>query len=374
MQSKNHLVPQPHASILKISPYVGGDITPPGMVRRIALASNENALGSNPSLFETLQEAAQRAHLYPSGDAKDLKITLGEKHGLDPSRLLCSNGSEDILHLIVRTFAGPGDEVIFPQYGFMVYNIATLSTQATPVPFPQPYLTTSVEAILKAVTSRTKVIFLDHPGNPLGTYLSKEDLYHLHAQIPPHIVLVIDAAYAEYLNDLPDYTDGLELAKTASNVVVTRTFSKIYGLAGLRVGWAYAAPEIVQAIMQIRPAFNVNHFAQMAAIKALQDHNRWIEQCQDHVRTWRLWTVKRLTELGLGVQLGYGNFVLVKFPEKGNLSASEAYPYLGKKGILVRPVTAYGLPHHLRITIGKGEEMQELLSHLNDFMTKPQSL
>lgn len=359
--------PFPHDSILNITPYVGGDITPPGMVRRIALASNENPLGPSPSVFPILQDALNRAHLYPSGGASALKRALADQHSLDPDRILCGNGSEDILHLLARTYAGPGDEVIFPQYGFMVYKIATLSVQATPIPFPQPHLIPTVEAILKAISPHTKMIFLDHPGNPLGTYLSRNDLHRLHDHIPPHILLVIDAAYAEYLQDVTDYTAGLELAKASSNIVVVRTFSKIYGLAGLRVGWTYAPYDIIQTVNRIRPPFNVNHFGQMATIAALKDQ-AWVNQCHRYVQNQRPWVVQKFTDLGLEVHPGYSNFILLKFPETGPKTAARAYQYLGEHGIIVRPVASYGLPHHLRITIGRQTEMEELTELLTKFI------
>ena len=352
---------------MAICPYVGGGVTPPGMVRRIALASNENALGASPVVLSALREAVHSPHLYPSGEAASLKAALADHFGLEPARLACGNGSEEILHLIARAFAGAGDEIIFPQYGFMLYKIAALSVQATPVAFPQPHLQTSVESILAHITPRTKIIFLDHPGNPLGTCLSKGELYRLHSQLPASVILVIDAAYAEYLEDTADYTDGIKLAQTAANIVVTRTFSKIYGLAGLRVGWAYGSSEIVQALNRIRPAFNVNSLAQQAGVLALKDQS-WVRHCHDQVQHQRPWLENQIKSLGLIANLSKSSFILVEFPDKNLKNAANAYQFLGKKGIIVRPLTAYNLPHHLRITIGKENDMQELIHTLGRFM------
>ncbi len=359
------MVPQPHPSILKISPYVGGDITPSGMIRRIALASNESALGTSPLVSAIIQQMSGQIHLYPNGGARALKEAIAQAYHLKSDQILTGTGSEELLHLIAKAYAGPGSEIIYPQYGFMVYSIATLCVGAEPVIVPQPHLKTDVDEILKRITPQTKVIFLDNPANPLGCKLSSSELGRLVENVPSHVLLVIDAAYAEYTEG-EDYTSGLEWVEDRPNLVVTRTFSKIYGLAGLRVGWAYTSQPIVDVINRIRAPFNVNSIAQRAAIEALEDQE-WVRQARDHTSLWRSWLQEQLDRLKLNYIPGSGNFVLIDFSQASK-SAAEVYQELGRRGMIVRPTTPYKLPHHLRVTIGKGSEMEEFIEHLQDIL------
>lgn len=355
------MIPQAHSSILKISPYVGGDITPQGMIRRVALASNESSFGPSPRARAVIEQSADQVHLYPSGNASALKEAIAVHHNLKKDQIVTGTGSEELLHLVAKAYAGPGSEIIYPQYGFMVYPIATLCVGATPVIVPQPHFKSDVDEILKRITEKTKLIFLDTPANPLGSKVSASELHRLVENVPSHVVLVIDAAYADYVEH-EDYTSGLEWVEERPNLMVTRTFSKIYGLAGLRVGWAYTSPEICDVINRIRAPFNVNSLGQKAAIEALGDLG-WVQQTREYTIHWRTWLEEQLTKLGLSYVPGAGNFTLIDFT-KAPRSAADIYQELGKRGIIVRPTTPYKLPNHLRVTIGKSDEVVEFVDQL----------
>jgi histidinol-phosphate aminotransferase len=359
------MIPEPHPSILKISPYVGGDITPKGMVRRIVLASNENALGTSPRVRQALDDMMDRLHMYPSGNASALKEAIASLHHLNSRQILTGTGSEELLHLLAKAYAGPGTEIMYPQYGFMVYSIATLCVGADPVVIPQPNFKTDVDEILNRITHKTKLIFLDNPGNPLGCKLTKDDLKRLVDQVPDHVLLVIDAAYAEYAEG-SDYTSGLQWVADHPNLVITRTFSKIYGLAGLRVGWAYASEPVCDIINRIRAPFNVNSLGQRAAVEAIKDQ-QWMEHIKDYTLKWRTWLQDQLARLNLTYIPSYGNFILVDF-SRAPRPAADVYQQLGRQGIIVRPTVPYKLPNHLRITIGKEEELQEFVDQLENIL------
>jgi histidinol-phosphate aminotransferase len=355
------LFPQPKPGILNISPYVGGDITPPGMTRRIVLASNENPLGPSPKVIEAIQQHMKSIHCYPSGNATHLKEVLSAKYGLPQKNILTTGGSEEILQLVARAFAGLGDEVIFNEYGFIAYKIMTLAVGATPVLIPQPTLNINVDNILSAVTDKTKIIYLDTPANPLGCYLSKAEVIRLHQSLPSSVILVLDEAYAEFMVDVADYGDCLDLAQHHQNIVISRTFSKLHALANLRVGWGYCPDGIADVLNRIRQPFNVNGFAQTAAINALQD-DEWACKVFHHVRYWNRWLTQELSQLGYNVLPSQTNFILVQFDKEGPRSASAVYQYLGQNGIIVRPVDVYGLSNYLRISIGLESEMKELIN------------
>ncbi len=355
-------VPVPNSSILNISPYIGGDITPPGFVRRIALASNENPFGSSPKVKEVIKNSVDRAHLYPSGNATDLKRVIAAHHNIDQDWLMVGNGSEDTLHLLARTYVGKGDEIIFGQHAFGLYQIATYAVGATARIVTRENFNLSPQAILKCVTDKTKLIYLDHPGNPVGTYLSKADLLTLVKNVASHVLIVIDAAYAEYLEDRLDYTSGIDLVLDYPNVVMARTFSKAYALAGLRLGWIYAHPTILDAVNRIRPPFNTSSMVQKAGIAAIEDQ-AWVEKTKKHNATCRPWFESEMTKLGLEMIPCYANFSMVNFKDK----CADVYQYLGKGGIIVRPMGSYDLPSYLRITIGQTHEMEELMELLKKY-------
>jgi histidinol-phosphate aminotransferase len=365
------MYPQAHTSIYKIVPYVGGAVTPSEMVHRVMLASNENPFGCSPLVKSVLQSMLDCVHIYPSGTAEELKQAIAATHGLKANGIQTGSGSEELLHLLAKAYAGPGDEIISMQYGFMVYRIATLTVGATPIIVPQPDLSIDVEAILARVTSKTKIIFLDTPGNPLGGKLTKAQLRYLLDHLPESILLVVDAAYAEFAED-SDYTCGLEWVEEKPNLVVARTFSKIYGLAGLRVGWFYGPGAVGDVINRIRAPFNVNSLGQRAAIAALQDQE-WLQKVKDHTIYMRSWMSQELEQLDLPFVPSFGNFILVNFSH-ASLSANEVYLVLGRRGIIVRPMTGYHLENHLRISIGTSEQMEELGAHLKDVLKNKQGV
>jgi histidinol-phosphate aminotransferase len=355
-------VPVPNSSILNISPYIGGDITPPGFVRRIALASNENPFGVSPNAKEIIKNSIDRVRLYPSGNATDLKKAIATHHSINPDWIMVGNGSEDTLHLLAKTYASQGDEIIFAQHAFGLYQIAAHAVGAKAVIAPRENFSLSVQSVLQYVTSKTKLIYLDHPGNPIGTYLSKDALLTLIKKTPSHVLIVIDAAYAEYLEDLSHYTSGIDYVPDYPNVVMARTFSKAYALAGLRLGWIYANPEILDAVNRIRPPFNTSSIAQKAGIAALQDH-KWLQKVKNHNAVRRPWFEKEITKLGLDMIPCHANFSMVNFKEK----CADVYQYLGRSGIIVRPMGPYDLPSYLRITIGQTHEMEELVELLKKY-------
>jgi histidinol-phosphate aminotransferase len=358
------LIPRP--GILDIAPYVGGESAIPGLNRVIKLASNESALGPSPKALAAFHDAAAALHRYPDGSCKALRAALGETFALDPERIVCGAGSDELLGLLARAYAGPGDETLYTEHGFLIYPIATRSAGATPVPIPERDLTADVEALLVAVTPVTRIVFLANPNNPTGTYLSAEQMRRLRKGLPEGVLLVIDAAYAEYV-DARDYRTGVDLVDEFGTVVVTRTFSKIYGLGGIRLGWAYCPPQIADVLNRLRMPFNVSSPAQAAGVAALTDRAA-VEQAQAHNRHWRQWTRDAIRALGLAVLESHCNFVLVRFPAKPGHDAPAADAYLKSRGIIARRVAAYGLPDCLRITVGLEAEMRACVAALADFV------
>jgi histidinol-phosphate aminotransferase len=358
------LIPRP--GILDIAPYVGGESAIPGLNRVIKLASNESALGPSPKALAAFHDAAAALHRYPDGSCKALRAALGETFALDPERIVCGAGSDELLGLLARAYAGPGDETLYTEHGFLIYPIATRAAGATPVPIPERDLTADVEALLVAVTPVTRIVFLANPNNPTGTYLSAEQMRRLRKGLPEGVLLVIDAAYAEYV-DARDYRTGVDLVDEFGTVVVTRTFSKIYGLGGIRLGWAYCPPQIADVLNRLRMPFNVSSPAQAAGVAALADRAA-VEHAQAHNRHWRQWTRDAIRALGLAVPESHCNFVLVRFPAKPGHDAPAADAYLKSRGIIARRVAAYGLPDCLRITVGLEAEMRACVAALADFV------
>ncbi len=351
----------PRTNILKISPYIGGDITPPGMHRRIVLASNESPLGPSPLVLEHLKKDPISLSSYPSGGAHKLRQAIAQVHQLNVDQIICGNGSEEVIHMLAQTFTEKGDEVVSPQYGFMVYRIATLAANATPVFYTQKNLDHQVDEILNVVTPHTKLVILDNPANPLGCIMGKDEMLRLRKELPEHIFLVIDDAYSEFVED-PTYESGLTLFKDHRNVMVLRTFSKAYGLAGLRIGFGHTANhEILDAMNRMRAPFNVNAMGQELASVAVHDQS-WVKKLKNHNTAWINYTRDNIKQLGFEIPPSYGNFVLFHTGSEEN--AQKIYRYLGEQGIMTRPVTGYGLKAHLRVSIGKGDEMEEFISLL----------
>jgi len=361
-------VPTPRPGILGIAPYVGGEAHAPGAGRTIRLASNEGALGPSPKAMAAYAALSGEIHRYPDGGSTALREALGRRYGIDPARIICGAGSDELLNLIAKSYAGPGDEVLYSAHGFLMYPIAAKAVGATPVTAPETNLTADVDALLARVTDRTRILFLANPNNPTGSMLTRDEVRRLHAGLPPSVLLVIDAAYAEYL-DRPDYSSGLELVDEAANVVVTRTFSKIHALGGLRLGWAYCPPDVADVLNRVRGPFNVASAAQAAGIAALEDV-AFTETSRVHNETWRAWFTDEVRTLGLTVHPSVANFVLVSFKGQtpGKDDAEAARQFLKARGILVRQMNAYGLPDCLRVTIGTEEEMRTVVSVLREFL------
>ncbi len=360
--------PQPRPGILEIAAYVGGESAVPGVDRVMKLSSNEGALGPSPKAMHAYAELAVDLHRYPDGGAVALRDALAARWRLDPACLVCGAGSDELIGLIVKSYVGQGDEVLFCAHGFLMYAIAAKSVGATPVTAPEkPGFVMDVDALLAAVTPRTRLVFLANPNNPTGTYLPASEVARLHAGLPASVLLVIDAAYAEYVGD-PDYTAGAELVARAQNVVMLRTFSKIYGMAALRLGWAYCSPAVADVLNRVRGPFNVGAAAQLAGAAALADED-FVTAARAHNDIWLPWLTERLTAAGLDVVPSVGNFLLVRFPG-GALSADAGYDHMAARGIIVRKMGAYRLPDYLRITVGAEDEVRAVADALTSFMRR----
>jgi histidinol-phosphate aminotransferase len=356
----------PRPGILDIAPYVGGESAIAGVNRVIRLASNENPLGPSPRAVAAYEALKGELHRYPDGAAKTLRETIAEVEGLEAARIVCGAGSDELIALLVRGYAGPGDEVLYSAHGFLMYAISAKSVGAVPVTAPERDLTADVDALLAHVTGKTRLVFLANPNNPTGSYLPAAELRRLRDGLPDGVLLVIDAAYAEYVT-AGDYEAGAKLVEDGGNVVMTRTFSKIHGLAALRLGWAYCPPAVADVLNRLRGPFNVSQAAQAAGVAALKDRAH-VETSRSHNARWRDWFIEAVRELGLQPYPSAGNFILVGFPEDPARSADAALEHLKSRGVLVRRMAAYGLPDCLRITIGLEDETRAVAEALADFM------
>lgn len=360
--------PIPRPGILGIAPYVGGESHAPGAARLVRLASNEGAFGASPKAMEAYRALADQVHRYPDGGSTRLREVIGGHFSLEPDRIVCGAGSDELLGLLAKAYAGPGDEVLYSAHGFLMYPIAAQTVGATPVAAPERDLRADVDALLARVTERTRILFLANPNNPTGSYLTAGELARLHSGLPGHVLLVIDAAYAEYITQ-DDYSSGIELVRAHDNVVMTRTFSKIFGLGALRLGWAYCSAPVADVLNRVRNPFNVSAAAQAAGAAALEDRE-FLDRSRTHNASCRAWLSQRLTDLGLTVHPSVANFVLVSFAGlgSGKNDAEAARQFLKRQGILVRQMGAYGLPDCLRITIGQDEEMRAVVDALARFI------
>ncbi len=358
------LRPQPRANILDIDAYTPGRSAAPGAGRTFKLSSNESPLGPSPRAIEAYAEAARTLALYPDGGSQALKDAVAARYRLDPAGLMFGNGSDELLALIAQTFLSPGDEGVHSQFGFLSYPIAIRAAGAVPVVAPERDLIADVEALLARVTDRTRVVFLANPNNPTGAMLGREALARLHAGLPLQTLLVLDAAYAEYVSDA-DYEPGRELVEAHENVVMTRTFSKAYGLAGVRLGWMYARPYVIDAVNRIRGPFNVNAAAQAAGVAALAD-GAHLEKAVAHNAKWLPWLRERLHGLGLTSAPSAGNFLLVRFRDARE--AAEADAALTAAGFMLRAMGAYGLPDYLRLSVGDAEANVGVVAALKRFL------
>lgn len=358
--------PQPRSAIQGIAPYVPGRSTIEGVSKIFKLSSNEGALGASPKALAAYRAAAEEIWRYPDGDSTALRAAIGARFGLDPARIVCGCGSGDVLLLLAQAYASPGDEIVYSAHGFLLYPIAARAAGATPIRVPETNLTASVDAMLAAVTPKTRVVFLANPNNPTGTYLPGDELRRLRAGLRDDILLVVDAAYAEYAR-ADDYSTGRELVDAGENSVMLRTFSKFFGLAGLRLGWAYCPPAVADVVNRIRGPFNVALPTQAAAIAALGDEE-FAAASKAHNDRWLPWFTDELRALGLDVTPSNANFVLVRFPADPRRNADAADAHLNKDGVIVRKVRAYGLPDGLRITIGTEAELRAARDSLAAFM------
>jgi len=361
--------PQPRPGVLDIAAYVPGKSSAPGVEKVFKLSSNETPLGPSPKAVAAYKAAAAHLEEYPDGSARDLREAIGRAFGLDPDRIVCGAGSDDLLHLLAYAYLADGDEAIYTRHGFLIYPIATLGTGAKAIPVAEKDYTASVDTILAAVTKRTKMVFLANPNNPTGTYVPFDEVRRLRRGLPAHVLLVLDAAYAEYVRR-NDYEAGIELVATSENVVMCRTFSKIYGLAALRLGWMFGPAHVVDAVNRIRGPFNVSDAAIAAGVAAIED-TAHVERSREHNSQWLAWLTQEIGQLGLKVTPSVANFVLIHFPETKGRTATDADEFLTARGLILRQVSAYKLPNALRMSVGTEEANRLVVAALQEFLGKP---
>lgn len=352
--------PTPKHYLDAISPYVGGKSKGASGAPVIKLSSNENPFGCSPKALAAYNATADKLFRYPEDGCASLREAIQAQHGFAPDQLICGAGSDDIIRMIIHAYAGVGDEVLFPEHAFLMYRIYTQQTGATPVTAPEKNLTTDVDALLAAVTANTRIVFVANPNNPTGSYIPSSEIHRLRAALRDDIILVLDGAYTEYMH-AADYTDGSELVAT-SNTLITRTFSKVYGLPALRVGWGYAPKPIIDAMYKVRGPFNVSQPAINAAIAALSDQE-FIATCVQQNAQQREVLGAAFSKMGLHVYPSYGNFILIECGDK----APAINQHLLSRNIIIREVANYGLPHALRISIGTPDENAALIAALGEY-------
>jgi len=357
--------PQPRPGILDIELYVPGESALPGGVKPIKLSSNETPLGPSPKAVAAYRDAALSLERYPDGGAHALRAAIAARYNLDVDRVICGAGSDELLTMLAHAYLGPGDEAIYTAHGFLVYRIAILANGATPVVAPERNLTTDVDAILACVSARTKMVYLANPNNPTGTYISAPEVQRLRAGLPEHVLLVLDGAYAEYVH-AADFESGLALASTSPNTVTTRTFSKIFGLASLRIGWAYGPAAVIDVLNRLRGPFNISGPAIAAGVAAMAD-TAHIAAAVAHNDKWLGWLTAELSGLGIKVTPSVANFLLMHFPHEGALTAAAADAHLKSRGLILRRVTGYGLPDALRLTVGTESDNRAVVAALAAF-------
>jgi histidinol-phosphate aminotransferase len=340
----------PRPGVMDITPYVGGESGAPGANRAVKLSANENPHGPSPAAIDAYRALADRLADYPDGGAVALRRAIGRAQGIDPARIVCGAGSDELIALLCKAYAGPGDTVVHSRHGFLMYSLSARAAGATPVAAPETDLTADVDALLAACDDRTRLVFLANPNNPTGTLLPAAEVTRLADGLPPHALLVLDAAYAEYVSE-SDYDGGLALALSRPNVAMTRTFSKIHGLAALRLGWMTGPAAVVDVMNRVRGPFNVSAPALAAGEAAIADHD-YVARCAAQNEAWRDWLTKRLAAAGVPCTRSHGNFVLARFGAEGPASAAEADGWLKARGLIARRMEGYGLPEHLRVTVG----------------------
>lgn len=353
------ITPQP--GIMDIALYQGGAAHVPGVSNVIKLSSNENPLGPSPKAMQAVRDSAANLHRYPSTDHSSLRAAIGAAHALDPARIVCGVGSDEIITFLCQAYAGPGDEVVHTEHGFGMYRISALAAGATPVEMPERERVTDVDALLAGCTDRTRLVFIANPNNPTGTMIGNAELARLADGLPPKALLVLDGAYAEYVEE---YDAGAALVEARQNVVMTRTFSKLYGLGGLRVGWGYGPREIIDVLNRVRGPFNLSTTALLAAEAAVRDTD-YVRYCREENAKWRGWLAEALAEHGVPSDTSCANFVLARFADKGEAEACDAW--LQSQGLIVRRVAGYNLPSALRITVGDEEACRRVAQAVCEF-------
>jgi histidinol-phosphate aminotransferase len=356
----------PRKGVMEIDAYVAGRSEAAGAARVFKLSSNESPFGASPQAIAAYHAAEPVLGVYPEGSARILRDAIAAHFGLSADRIVCGNGSDELLHLLANIYLRQGDEVLFSAHGFSLYKIATLANSAVPVEVPEPALIMDVDAVLTRTTAKTRMVFIANPNNPTGTYVPVAELRRLRAGLPRSVLLVIDAAYAEYVRR-NDYEAGIELVSSFDNVAMTRTFSKVYGLAGLRVGWAYVPAAVAEALNRVRAPFNVNIAAQRAAVAALADRSH-VENALAHNEHWRDWLTRGIRALGLRVDDSAANFVLIHFPDAKGKSCADADKFLMSRGVIMRACGSYALPHCLRLTVGSEEANRAAVGALSEFV------
>ncbi len=359
--------PRVKPGIDQITAYVPGKSTVAGVEHPIKLSSNENVLGSSPLAIAAYQQATATLNLYPDSQTNAVRAAVAERYRLEPERLVFGCGTDEILgRMVQQVYLEPGDNIVQGEYAFAAYGIGARACQAEVRAAPEPGLRLDVDAMLKLVDERTRLMFVTQPSNPAGTWLTADELARLHGELPPHVMLVIDAAYSEFSTD-PRFTDGLDLARDASNIIVTHTFSKLHGLAALRIGWGYVPIETAEAMERIRLPFNTSIAGQAAAIAALGDTG-FQARSLELVDRWRPWLIQQIGGLGLEVTPSQANFILVRFSPAPGRTAPEAEAFLAARGYIVRGLRSYGLPDALRITIGLEEHNRAIVDLLGEFL------
>ena len=341
-----HPTIRPRPGIAEIAPYVGGASHAPGANRAVKLSSNENPLGPSPKAVEAYAALADRLAVYPDGGHSELREAIGAAHGIEPARIVCGAGSDEIIALLCKAYAGPGDEVLHTEHGFLMYRLSALAAGATPVAAPETDLTTDIDTLIARLTERTRLVFLANPNNPTGTMVPEAELARLADALPPAALLVLDSAYAEYVR-MPGYSGGIALVAARDNVVMTRTFSKIHGLAALRLGWAHAPEHVIDVLNRVRGPFNVTAPALAAGTAAIRD-GEWIEHCVVTNEVWRDWLAREIAAAGFPVTPSHANFLLVEAGER----TAALDEHFKRHGLIVRRMDGYGLPAHIRISVG----------------------
>lgn len=351
----------PQAGIMDIALYVGGAAHVDGVSDAVKLSSNENPFGAGEAAIEAYRRAGYDLHRYPNTDHAALRAAIAEVHGLDAERIICGVGSDEVIAFLCQAYAGPGDEVVHTEHCFAMYAISARAAGATPVEVRERDRVTDVDAILKGCSERTKLVFIANPNNPTGTMIGGNELARLADGLPPQALLVLDSAYAEYVEG---YDGGASLVDGRDNVVMTRTFSKIYGLGGLRIGWGYGPKHVIDVLNRIRGPFNLSN-VQLAAAEAAVRDRAFVDRCRADNARLRNWLAEALAEHGVPSDTSTANFILARFADAAEADACDAY--LKSQGLIVRRAASFNLPNCLRITVGDESSCRRVAHAVGQF-------